>query len=227
MAATWKPARIAVAALLLAGTGCVTGALVDKESDGILAVRNDIAELKRQLAALRAEIRRAEVEEGPKVAAEKQAQFAGDLSKAGLRVTSRGPEVVVTLASTILFGPGEVSVRKDGREPLLALAKSLAKRFPDRFVRVDGHTDSSPPRRVARAYPTNWDLSIARALAIVRFLTEEGELPRERVFAAAYGHYRPVSDNETPSGRDANRRVDIVVLPPVRLKKVSTAELAR
>ena len=62
---------------------------------------------------------------------------------------------------------------------------------------------------------------------IRRAEAEEGELPRERVFAAAYGHYRPVSDNETPAGRDANRRVDIVVLPPVRLKKVSTAELVR
>lgn len=222
------PHRCAAAAvLLLAGAGCVTESLVFEDEEEILAVRREIGALERRFGKLRAEIGRLEAQVGSKAAAEKRAQFAGDLAKAGLRVTSRGAEIVVTLASTILFAPGEVEVRKDARDPLVAVAKAVAGRYPDRLVKVEGHTDSSPPRRVVRAYPTNWELSAARALAVARFLVDEAKLPRESVFAAAYGQHRPVKENETREGRDANRRVDIVVLPPVGLEKVTTADLMR
>lgn len=227
MAATGRAefARGAVAALLLAGAGCVMEGLVAEDDGEMLSVRREVGALERRFTRLRGEVIRLEAEVGSKAAAERRAQFAGDLARAGLRVTSRGPELVVTVASTVLFGPGEARVRKDAREPLVALAKAIAERYPHRLVRVEGHTDNSPPRRVARAYPTNWELSAARAVAVVRFLVEEGKLPRKRVFAAAYGQYRPVKDNETSERRDANRRVDIVILPPVGLEQVSTAEL--
>lgn len=217
----------AVGVMLIAAAGCVMEPLVAEEEGEILAVRRQIGALEKRFGRLRAEIRRLEVEVGSKAAAERRARFASDLARWGLRVTSRGPELVVTVASTVLFDPGEVSVREGAQKPLAAVAKAIAARFPARLVRIEGHTDSSPPKRVVRAYPTNWELSAARALAVVRFMVEKGKLPRGRVFAAAYGQHRPVGSNETPGGRDSNRRVDIVILPPVGIETVTTAELAR
>ena len=216
-----------VAVVLIAAAGCVTEPMVAQDEGEILAVRRQIVALEKRFGRLRAEIRRLEVEVGSKAAEERRARFASDLARWGLRVTSRGPELVVTVASTVLFDPGEVSVREGAQEPLTALAKAVASRFPQRLVRIEGHTDSSPPKRVVRAYPTNWELSAARALAVVSFMVEKGKLPREKVFAAAYGQHRPVGSNETADGRDSNRRVDIVIMPPVGIETVTTADLGK
>lgn len=216
-----------IGAAVVAGSGCVTDALVINEESEIRAVRNETAALAARARTLRAEIVRLEARAGPRAAAERRLEFERDLARRGLRVTSRGPEIVVTLASTVLFGPGEVRIREDAREAVLAVARAIRERFPERHVRVEGHTDSAPPRRVADAYPTNWELSAARALAVVRFLIDRGEMPKTQVSAAAFGEHRPVTDNATPEGRKANRRVDIVILPPVGIERVTTAETAR
>ena len=131
----------------------------------------------------------------------------------------------MSLASTVLFDPGEVRVKEDAKAALLALAGAIAQRFPDRGVRVEGHTDSTTPRRIAHRYPTNWEISAARSLAVLNVLVQEGGVSRERAFAAAYGHHRPVKDNSTPEGREANRRVNIVIMPPVGVERTSTAAL--
>lgn len=211
--------------IALAGAGCVMDGLVEDREAGIRGARREIDELEIRLGALRSEIRRLERQAGPEATAKRRAELEEDLGRYGLRVTSRGAELVVTLASTVLFDPGEVRVRKEARGALLALAEALKKRFPDRGVRVEGHTDSAPPRRIADSFPTNWELSAARALAVLNVLVEEGGVSRERAFAAAYGQYRPVTENTSPEGREANRRVDIVILPPVGIERTSTAEL--
>jgi chemotaxis protein MotB len=212
---------------LVVAAGCVTQPMVNEDEGQILAVRRQIGALEKRFGRLRGEIRRLEAEVGSKAAEERRARFASDLARWGLTVTSRGPELVVTVASTVLFDPGEVSVREVAREPLEALAKAIGVRYPKRLVRIEGHTDNSPPKRVARAYPTNWELSAARALAVVSFLVEKGKIPRGKVFAAAYGQHRPVGSNDTPEGRDSNRRVDIVVMPPVGIETVATADLGK
>lgn len=215
------------AAVLVAAGGCVMDSLVADEESEIRLVRREIDGLEARLQSLRRAIGGLEAKAGPEAAAERRMDFQRDLKRAGLRVTARGPELVVTLASTVLFGPGEATIREGAGGPLLAVARAVARRFPERMVRVEGHTDSSRPRRVAERYPTNWELSASRALAVVRFLVSEGGLPREHVFAAAFGQYRPVSDNATPEGREQNRRVDVVILPPVGFEKITIAELGQ
>jgi chemotaxis protein MotB len=77
-------------------------------------------------------------------------------------------------------------------------------------VRVDGHTDSTPidsPR-----YPTNWELSAARAVTVTRYLSESAGLPAARFTAAGYGEYRPLAPNDTREHRAQNRRVEIHIL---------------
>lgn len=209
----------------LAAAGCATDALLEEQEAELQAARQEISVLEARLEALRAETRRLEALAAPEAAAKRRAELERDLAKYGLRVTSRGPELVVTLADTVLFGPGEVAVRKEAKPSLLALAKAVRERFPDRSVRIEGHTDSSPPKRTQDKFPTNWELSAARALAVLRLMVEEGGFPRDRISAAAYGQHRPIRDNSTPEGREENRRVDIVILPAVEANKLSVAEL--
>jgi chemotaxis protein MotB len=77
----------------------------------------------------------------------------------------------------------------------------------NKVIRVEGHTDDVP---AGGAYPTNWELSTARALAVVRFLQSQGIDP-SRLAAAGYGEYRPIAPNDTAEGRSQNRRIEIVL----------------
>ncbi len=84
-------------------------------------------------------------------------------------------------------------------------------------IAVEGHTDSRPIH--TSAYPSNWELSTARATTVLRELVEVRGLPAARVSASGYGDTRPIADNATPQGRAQNRRVELVVVanvpPPV------------
>jgi flagellar motor protein MotB len=215
---------VAAAALVAAG-GCVMDSVVQEEENEIRAVTREIETCEARLRWLGRGIRTLEAKAGPGASAEKKRRFQEALAKSGLRVTSRGPEIVVTLASTVLFGPGEATIQDEAKVPLIDLATAINEAFPGRVVRVEGHTDNTRPRRTRAVYPTNWELSAARALAVMRFLSEDGGIKKGWVFPAAYGEHRPVASNETEKGRELNRRVDIVILPPVGVERVTTAEL--
>lgn len=215
---------IAVAALVATG-GCVMDSVVQEEENEIRAVTRQIETCEARLRWLGRGIRTLEAKAGAGASAEKRRRFQRALAKSGLRVTSRGPELVVTLASTVLFGPGEATIQEDAKVPLIDLAHAIIESFPGRVVRVEGHTDNTRPRRTRAVFPTNWELSAARSLAVMRFLSEDGGIRKGWVFPAAYGEHRPVASNETAEGRELNRRVDIVILPPVGVERVTTAEL--
>ncbi|MFN8557067.1 MAG: OmpA family protein [Dehalococcoidia bacterium] len=91
-----------------------------------------------------------------------------------------------------------------------AIAETLRAR-PNQ-IRVEGHTDNVPTN--SPEFNSNWELSAARATAVLRRLVEEGRLPAERISAVAYADTRPKADNATAQGRAANRRAEIVVLYP-------------
>jgi chemotaxis protein MotB len=84
----------------------------------------------------------------------------------------------------------------------------------DNFIRIEGHTDSSPITVSSRgeSYETNWELSSARSINVLRYFVEEDAVNPKQVSAVAFGQYRPIDDNSIPEGRAYNRRVDIVVL---------------
>jgi chemotaxis protein MotB len=89
-------------------------------------------------------------------------------------------------------------------------AVSAELRLEGNDIRVDGHTDSTPidsPR-----YPTNWELSVARALAVTRYLTESDGVPAGRLMAAGFGEFRPLMANDSREHRAMNRRVEIHLL---------------
>jgi chemotaxis protein MotB len=120
----------------------------------------------------------------------------------------------VTFVDKILFDTGSVEINPRGKEVLLTIAGSLKENENQNIV-VEGHTDNVPIGMVLRdRFPTNWELSTARATAVVRFLQDNGGLNPERLTACGYSYYRPVASNDTEEGRSQNRRIEIVLIPP-------------
>ncbi|MBX3210399.1 MAG: OmpA family protein [Labilithrix sp.] len=127
-----------------------------------------------------------------------------------VQVLSRRNELVLRLSEGFLFGSGTDALE----ERALRVVARLAAELRDRplYVRVEGHTDDRPIH-TAR-FRSNWDLSTARATAVVARLAAEGISP-ERLSAAGYGEFHPLASNATDEGRKQNRRVDLVVSLPV------------
>jgi chemotaxis protein MotB len=125
--------------------------------------------------------------------------------RARVKTNERG--VVVSLTEAGFFAPADASIREDALPVLEALAQAL--RESQAQVRVEGHTDSLPIS-TAR-YPSNWELSAARAATVLSHLVEAG-VPSSRLSVAGFAGERPVGDNSTAEGRALNRRVDLVIL---------------
>ncbi|MDH5407601.1 MAG: flagellar motor protein MotD [Gammaproteobacteria bacterium] len=115
--------------------------------------------------------------------------------------------VKVEINTSILFDTGSSQLENDADEPLLSLAKVLKPLANP--VQVEGHTDDRPIK--TRVYPSNWELSAARAASVVHLFSKHGVKP-DRMTAIGYGQYRPLASNKTSKGRRHNRRVVIVIL---------------
>lgn len=119
--------------------------------------------------------------------------------------------VRVTLAETVLFPSGSSELSENGRKVISSLVTGLSGR-PDVKVVVNGHTDNIPLRkRLKKRFKSNWELSSARAMAVVHRM-EELKFPGERLEARAYGPYSPKAPNKTAAGRAENRRIEIEIV---------------
>ncbi len=122
---------------------------------------------------------------------------------------SRAEEgVVLVFQDNILFNSGEATILASG-EPFLIKVSELIKSLPN-TVRIEGHTDTKPMSSFR--YPSNWELSGARAGSVVRYFINEHDIPEERFLIAGYGETRPIAPNDTTENRRKNRRVEIVIL---------------
>jgi len=128
--------------------------------------------------------------------------------EASVRQTGRG--VVLDIGVGALFAPGEAALQPIVLGPLVAAVSVL--KGVELQVEVEGHTDDKPLQPGAR-FPSNWELSSARASSVVRHLQAHGVAP-ERLAAVGYAEFRPVASNRFPEGRARNRRISIAVLDP-------------
>lgn len=117
--------------------------------------------------------------------------------------------MVIQLPQDILFGSGSATIGADGRRTLLEVGGVLAE-LDDREFQVEGHTDNVPISTAQ--FPSNWELSSARALSVVRLLIQAGVSP-ESVSGAGFAEFHPVASNADAAGRRLNRRIEIVMLP--------------
>ncbi|NPV53686.1 MAG: OmpA family protein [Firmicutes bacterium] len=143
-------------------------------------------------------------------------RFEGYLREKGLsndvelKLDERG--LVVSFMDKVLFDRGEATLKPDAKKVLIEVA-GLIKKLPN-DIRIEGHTCDLPIH--SAKFPSNWELSTARATEVLRYLVESLRLPPERFSAMGYGQYHPKVPNTSERNRALNRRVDMVILTEKR-----------
>lgn len=136
-----------------------------------------------------------------------------EIANGQIQVERMRDSLRVDLVNEILFDSGEAELKPAGIEVLTRVGEIL-KNVTDRQIVVQGHTDYvTIGGRLAQRYPTNWELSSARAVNVVRFLQENVGVEPARLSAVGFSEYRPRADNATDEGRRLNRRIEILLAP--------------
>jgi chemotaxis protein MotB len=200
----------------------------EERDDEIAHLHADAAKLATNLQATQNEmdsLRRvhAQAEQRNELYRTLVARLRDAIGAGTLAVEVRKGKMLVKLGDAILFDPGQAVLKSDGQRALRQVAQAL-KEIPDRDFLVAGHTDNRPIKN--SPYASNWDLSTARAVTVVRFLQGEGVDPR-RLAAAGYSEFDALADNDTPDSRALNRRIEVVVLPRIdELPQIDISEPA-
>ncbi|QQR90109.1 MAG: OmpA family protein [Myxococcales bacterium] len=136
-------------------------------------------------------------------------RFKSMIASGALRVRIVRNRMVVELPEGILFDSGKAVLKKDGEATLAKVAEVL-KTINDREFQITGHTDNVPIR--SARFPSNWELSTARAVNVLKFLVNSG-MDRQMLSAAGYAFTQPVAPNDSKESRAKNRRIEIVLMP--------------
>jgi chemotaxis protein MotB len=177
-------------------------------SDTIEGLKVDLRQ--QQIAVQQKE---GEISELEKTRREIESSLKDQIAQKDIKLEEIEGKLKVTFVDKILFDSGSVMIKPKGQEVLLKLTDSFRDNKNQNIV-VEGHTDEVQigPALLDR-FPTNWELSTARATAVVRFLQEKGNIEPERLTASGFSFYRPVATNDTPEGRKENRRIEIILVP--------------
>ena len=229
---------MAIVAAALLGTGCVSTGTFEKmeanKNEEISALKKNNAALEQQKAALEQEKKSVqgkvvtleqdkaslEQEKASLAAASQQSQkqyealaqrLSAEVEKGQLQVKQYKNLLSVDLAEQIFFDSGRAALKPAGKDILKKVGEAL-KGYENKIIRVVGHTDNVRLAKSLQAtFPSNWELSVARASNVVRFLQEAG-VPPERMIAAGRGEYDPIAPNDTAEGRQKNRRIEIMLI---------------
>ncbi len=140
---------------------------------------------------------------------DKYATEKGIKSNIRLKLDERGLYIAIT--GTVLYADASATLTTPAKDFINIIFYRL-KSLPNQ-IRIEGHTDNRPI--LSANFPSNWELSAARSINLIRYLIEEYNFDPQRLSSAAYGEYRPVASNETPEGQSENRRVEIIILKTV------------
>lgn len=165
------------------------------------------AALAREQAAAAAQNKEKAQLEQVRETIEKQAAALGLSGSVQFQQDERGLTITI-VTDKVLFNAGSAALQSEGLAVLQSLA-SVLQGLPNQIM-IEGHTDNRPINTAQ--YPSNWELSTARATSVLRYLVDSQGLPAYRVSAAGYADQRPIATNETDEGRAKNRRVEILIL---------------
>ena len=212
----FKLANICKLFLFMLFVGSITGCAELKELRGLnkrqsITIRDQASEisgLKGENSKLSNKLLNEDLEKRKlRAELEKLASAIGD--GAIVRDTTEGP--VIQLQETILFDSGMAEVKLTGESALLKIAEYLSSR-PEADLRIDGHTDSDPIVRTKHLWDSNHHLSAARALAVFHFLTKREKISPDKIHISGFGANRPVSSNDSKTGKKENRRVEFLII---------------
>jgi chemotaxis protein MotB len=219
-------------------TGQRDKAAADKEEvDRILQAKSDtlsqnIFELRKKVSELEAEngklrernaglqqevetLKKAKEEQVQKVSSTYEnllEKMKLEISKGQVTISELKGKLTVNMVDSILFDSGKAEVKEGGLE-ILGKVVSILKDVDDKSIRIEGHTDNVQiVGALAKRYPTNWELSAARAINVGRYLQDQGIDPGQ-LAAVAYGEWKPVATNDTAEGKARNRRIEINLVP--------------
>ncbi len=190
------------------------GSLAQKESelraarDRLLeqqALVDELSKSKKKLEAAKAELEKKSGEYEQLAGA-----LRGEIEAGRVELMELRGRTTVKMKDKILFASGSATVGAEGRDALRRVAEAL-RGLQGKIIRVEGHTDNVPTG-ASGPFPSNWELSTARALAVVHALQDGGVDPT-RISGAGYAEFQPIAGNETPDGRSLNRRIEIVLVP--------------
>ncbi|RMF63345.1 MAG: chemotaxis protein MotB [Calditrichaeota bacterium] len=136
-----------------------------------------------------------------------------EVQKGEVTITRLADQLNVNIVDRIIFPSGKAELSPEGIKVLRRVGK-IIKNAKGKIIKVEGHTDNVPIHpKLQSQFPTNWELSVARATNVVRFLQDEVGIDPRKLEAAGFGPYRPIASNRTARGRARNRRIEIVLLP--------------
>jgi len=224
--------RLQVAGVVLAAAfmtgGCVSQGTYDKleadKNQEIAALQKQrgglqeqVQGLQTQQADLRKQVDALEQQKAQLLAVSQQNQSQYDslvknlteeVKKGELQVRQYKDMLTVDVAEQLFFDSGRADLKDTGKAVLKKVGEAL-KGYEDKVIRVVGHTDNVPIK--TKVFPSNWELSVARATTVVRYLQEVG-IPPERMVASGRAEYQPVAENDTAEGRKKNRRIEITLI---------------
>jgi len=149
--------------------------------------------------------------------------------EAGTWHKDKDGNIRIIVANTVLFESGKADLKTSSHSMLGSVCKTLKSKFPSNFIRVEGHTDSTPVVHNKAKFPDNMALSIARSRAVYDFMIKDGGIAASKMYTAGYGEFQPIVHPEkTAADRSKNRRVEIVIMPEnVKVTKERLAENAK
>jgi chemotaxis protein MotB len=184
------------------------------------ALKQQVASLEQKNTSMQQQVGSLEQEKAALLAASQQRQqqyeslvlgLAKEVEKGQLQVKQYKNMLSVDLAEQIFFDSGKATLKKEGKEVLKKVGDAL-KGYENKIIRVVGHTDNvKVAKSLQGTFPTNWELSVARATNVVRYLQEVG-IPPQRMIPSGRGEFDPVAPNDTPEGRQKNRRIEIMLI---------------
>jgi chemotaxis protein MotB len=218
-----------VAGALLAVVSYLWYAGIDRQKEEVKSLRAKLEETSARLAAatteneanqkllgeLKSNVAELEAQKASTVqnANSLENEMRSELASRDVTISRLQGKLTVNILDRIMFDSGEAVLKSGGADVMRKIANLLAE-HPDIKIHVIGHTDNVPIRPTAHSrFASNWELSAARALAAVHYLTEQAGVDPRRVGAVGYGEFRPIADNATAEGRARNRRIAITILP--------------
>ncbi len=172
------------------------------------ALAAEKARLEKERAAKEEEIRRL-----TKTQEDLTKSLQAQIDKGDIKIKQVRDRLTINMVEKVLFNSGQAQVKPEGLKVLKQVADVL-KDVQDKEIRIEGHTDNVRiGGKLKEKFPTNWELSTARATNVVRYFIEQGGVSAENFEAVGFADTRPVADNATEDGRTENRRIEIVLFP--------------